>query len=230
MIICAVNGHTHCCICAMENICVECTAVFVNSGTRNGNREFHANISLANGYSILMNAARNGHEECLKELLAAGADVNQTTANRRTALMFASSLGHHECVELLLVAGADVNKTDQKTGDTALITTAWGADRGGVRDREATTCVKLLLKAGAKINVKNHESWTALRAHLYQYNFNRHKPPNREMCMVLFAAGDCYYTSYFSFVQSRLKEQKYHIRRGPARVASIYPLKISSLH
>ena len=84
---------------------------------------------------------------------------------------------------------------------------------------EATTCAKLLLKAGAKINMKNNESWTALRAHCYRYNINRHKPPNREMCMVLFAAGDCYYSSYLSFVHSRLMEKKYHIRRGPARVA-----------
>ena len=33
------------------------------------------------------------------------------------------------------------------------------------------------------------------------------------------AAGDCYYSSYLSFVHSRLMEKKYHIHRGPARVA-----------
>ena len=210
---------THYGNCAMEKICVECTSIFVHSGTETGNREIHANIAHVNGYSILMNTARNGHEGCLNQLLTAGANVNKTTENQRTALMFASSLGHKVCVELLLAAEADVNMIDQQTGNTALIATACGADRRGIRDKEATICVKLLLKAGAKINIKNHESWTALRAHLHQYNLNRHKPPNREMCTVLFAAGDCYYTSYLSFVHSRLKEQKYHIRRGPARVA-----------
>ena len=55
-------------------------------------------------------------------------------------------------------AGADVNITDIHTGDTALIATAWGGDRTGFKDTEATTCAKLLLKAGAKINMKNHES------------------------------------------------------------------------
>ena len=121
--------------------------------------------------------------------LAAGADVNQMTENRYTALMVASKLAHDLCVQLLLQAGADVNMTNKDTGDTALIATTWAADRGGVRDKEATTCVKLLLKAGAKINIKNREGWTALTAHLYLHVLNRHKPPNREMCMVLFAAG-----------------------------------------
>ena len=110
--------------------------------------------------------------------------------------------------------GADVNVTNKDTGDTALIATTWAADRGGVRDREVTTCVKLLLKAGAKINIKNCEGWTALTAHLYLHVLNRHKPPNREMCMVLFAAGDCYYSSGMC----RLVEQKHDMREDPARV------------
>ena len=203
----------------MEKVCVECTNMFVDGSAGDRNRGVHGNSINDKGISILMNAAWNGHDDCVNELLAAGADVNQTTEQRKTALMFASSLGHDVCVRLLLEAGADVNITDKHTGDTALIATAWGGDRAGFKDMEATTCAKLLLKAGAKINLKNHESWTALRAHCYRYNVNRHKPPNREMCMVLFAAGDCYYSSYLSFVHSRLMEKKYHIRRGPARVA-----------
>ena len=198
----------------MGKVCDECVRMIVVGTAGTVIRKIHANSVDDNGYSVLMNAAWNGHEGCLKELLAAGADVNQMTENRYTALMIASKLAHDLCVQLLLQAGADVNVTNKDTGDTALIAITWAADRGGVRDKEATTCVKLLLKAGAKINIKNREGWTALTAHSYLHVLNRHKPPNREMCMVLFAAGDFYYNSGMC----RLMKQKHDIGEDPARM------------
>ena len=202
----------------MGTVCDECIRMVLVGTAGTLIRKISANSVDANGYSLLMNAAWNGHEACLKELLAAGADVNQMTENRYTSLMVASKLGHDLCVRLLLEAGADVNVTNKDTGDTALITTTWAADRGGVRDVEATTCIKLLLEAGTKINIQNRQGWTALTAHLYLHVLNRHKPPNREMCMVLFAAGDCYYSSNKQFVRPKLMEKKHDIEADPARM------------
>ena len=202
----------------MGTVCDECVGMVLVGTAGTLIRKLNANTVDANGNSLLMNAAWNGHDGCLKVLLAAGADVNQMTGNRYTALMVASRLGHDLCVWLLLQAGADVNVTNKDTGDTALIATTWAADRGGVRDVEATNCIKLLLKAGAHINIQNCQGWTALTAHLYLHVLNRHKPPNREMCMVLFAAGDYYYSSSNQFVSPRLKEQKHDIEGDPARM------------
>ena len=44
-------------------------------------------------------AAYQGHVECLKELIAGGADINKEDNNGRTALMIATGKGHVECFE-----------------------------------------------------------------------------------------------------------------------------------
>ncbi len=53
-------------------------------------------------------AAENGRSECLKLLLAAGADPN-FTCKHGTILSAASRNGHTQCVELLIDFGAEVN-------------------------------------------------------------------------------------------------------------------------
>ena len=65
--------------CTMEKVCVECTSMFVDSSTGTGSRGVHGNSINDKGISILMNAAWNGHDDCVNELLAVGADVNQMT-------------------------------------------------------------------------------------------------------------------------------------------------------
>ena len=56
----------------------------------------------------------------VKQLLAAGADVNMPTKEGMTALMLAASVGNTEMVEILLEAGADVELQDED-GTTALM-------------------------------------------------------------------------------------------------------------
>ena len=58
-------------------------------------------------------AAIQGHIECLKELIAAGADINKEDKDGRTALWTAANQGHIECLKELIAAGADINKEDK---------------------------------------------------------------------------------------------------------------------
>jgi TonB family protein len=74
----------------------------------------------------LLRAAADGEANIVTDLLAEGADVNETTEGGRTALMLAALLGHEEIVALLLNAGANAQLED-KVGLTAA---DWAARRG----------------------------------------------------------------------------------------------------
>jgi ankyrin repeat protein len=57
----------------------------------------------------LIDAARYGKIEAVKQHLAAGADVNAKGMTGWTALHQAAMFGHKKIVELLIAKGADVN-------------------------------------------------------------------------------------------------------------------------
>ena len=60
-----------------------------------------------------MFASNQGHVECLKELIAAGADINKENKSGGTALIYCfMDQGHVECLKELIAAGADINKQD----------------------------------------------------------------------------------------------------------------------
>ena len=72
------------------------------------------------GETALMQAAGNGHHECVSTLIAKGADVNiialevenWTFSDREdstSALMMAAANGHHDCLSILLANGANVH-------------------------------------------------------------------------------------------------------------------------
>jgi ankyrin repeat protein len=65
-------------------------------------------------------AAGNGHTECVRVLLEAGADVNARYSNELTALMWASAYGHVATVRFLLTRGADATLRDNR-GKTAMM-------------------------------------------------------------------------------------------------------------
>lgn len=67
-------------------------------------------------------AACNGHTECVRILINAGADVNVQACNQKTALHCGAEEGNIEIVELLLKAKANPNLKDSK-GKTPL---DWG--------------------------------------------------------------------------------------------------------
>ncbi len=67
----------------------------------------------------LLKFVRVGDPKSVRELLAAGADVDYQDNDGHTALMIAALKGHTELVRLLIAAGADVNLQDNN-GNTVL--------------------------------------------------------------------------------------------------------------
>lgn len=71
------------------------------------------------GRTLLMAAARAGHESDLALLLICGASVDLQDPDGRTALMFAAINGHAGAAAILLNHGADARLRDD-AGDDAL--------------------------------------------------------------------------------------------------------------
>jgi hypothetical protein len=87
----------------------------------------------------------DGHIECTRLLLGAGASVDlATTDDGSTPLYIACRGGHVECTRLLLDAGASVDLATTDNGETPLYIACW---KGHVE------CVRLLLGAGASLDL-----------------------------------------------------------------------------
>jgi hypothetical protein len=109
--------------------------------------------ALANEGDRLLNAAFNGNERRVQDLLIDGADVNyQNEDYGASALMAASQTGETEIVKILLFHDADVN-LQSKEGSTALLAASYNRH---------DAVVKLLLAAGAEVNHQNPADETAL--------------------------------------------------------------------
>ena len=103
----------------------------------------------------LVDAAEKGDAEMVRELLAAGADVNHTKEgdDGRTALWKAAWKGHLEAAQALIDAGADVDKGKTDDGQTPLTLAAY---RGHLE------VVKALVGAKANVNKANNLGYTPL--------------------------------------------------------------------
>ncbi len=98
-------------------------------------------------------ACRHGAINCLRALIARGADVNTTAPYRAlTPLMLAADSGSAEMLSLLLESGAEVNQLSED-GNTAL---HFAAEFGSVE------ACRLLLLHGAKVSVADDHWLTPL--------------------------------------------------------------------
>ncbi|RLN72587.1 hypothetical protein BBJ28_00024486 [Nothophytophthora sp. Chile5] len=100
----------------------------------------------------LVEAARSGSVQSVKQALEFGDDVNTLSSDHWTALMAASEEGHADVVELLLANKASVD-TQRPNGDTALYIACYYGQVGVVR---------ALLASGAAIELADDRGFTAL--------------------------------------------------------------------
>ncbi|XP_049795039.1 serine/threonine-protein phosphatase 6 regulatory ankyrin repeat subunit A-like [Schistocerca nitens] len=104
------------------------------------------------GDKMLLDAARKGDTECIRQLIEAGADVDFQTGDGARAIHFAAVAGNADCIKWLLSAGADVNVKD-KAGSTPQ---HYAAVRGSAES------VRLLLAAGADALLEDSQCVTPL--------------------------------------------------------------------
>lgn len=111
---------------------------------------------VAHLYHTLMDLARDGRDDSLKELLRKTPDIDLGLQDNNgwTALTFAAVSGHTSTIGILLEAGAMVDMPDHE-GATPLL---YAALEGHV------DAVKLLMKHGASLNVCTSRGWTPLLA------------------------------------------------------------------
>ena len=110
-----------------------------------------------NIYTQILLSQLDDHEECVKALLEAGADVNAENSHEAhgTPLVQAASRGHVKRLQALITAGADVNRHCGLMECRDALTDA--VARGNIE------CVKLLVKAGADVKKVGYKEEPLLR-------------------------------------------------------------------
>src|SRR3954469_16902863 len=121
-------------------------------------------------------AAAEGRIEILKMTLAAGADLKDTNRYRGTGLIPAAHHGHVEAVKLLLATAIDKDHVNN-LGWTALLEAVILGDGGAAH----TEIVRLLVEAGASVNIADRDGVTPL-AHAKKSGYSG-------MVRILGAAG-----------------------------------------
>jgi hypothetical protein len=114
------------------------------------------------GPGLLVDAAKDGDTKMVRELVAAGVDVNHTKEGDegRTALFKAAREGHLDTVQALIDAGADVDK-EKTDGGTPLTIAAYEGH---------LEVVKVLVGAKANVNKSLNSGITPLK----NANYNKH--------------------------------------------------------
>lgn len=101
----------------------------------------------------LIEATKQQKVQKVKELLEAGADVNQTDASGATALHWAANKGYEGIAKMLINNGADLEAKDGNFQGTPLL---WAAYDGSL------AVVKVLVDSGCDVDSQNSLGNTAL--------------------------------------------------------------------
>jgi uncharacterized protein len=121
----------------------------------------------------LMQAVKANDAAQVRQLIAAGVDVNAPDAGGDVPLIMAAYLGHTEITRLLLEAGADVTAVDSGMKATALHAAAYAG---------RTEPARLLIQHGIAIDAQGpYNGYTALHDAIWQNNV--------ETARVLIEAG-----------------------------------------
>jgi len=137
-------------------------------------------------YKGVLKAAAAGDIGEIKNLAAAGADLNTRDPRGRTPLMVTAHLGYHDAARALIAAGADINVLDKDRYDVITIAAvaddpemiriavAGGGDPTQITSRYDGTAliaaahlghdevVRTLIESGAPLDHVNNLNWTAL--------------------------------------------------------------------
>ena len=110
--------------------------------------------------------------------------MNTHNHDGHTPLIIAAAQGSFDCAKALLEAGASVNSADN-TGNTPLILAA----SANSHKKSADVCkvIKILLKSGAQINVRNHSLENALD---FYFRSKRVRDIDENVVVLLLAAGE----------------------------------------
>ena len=95
--------------------------------------------------TALIAAVRKGHNQVVRILLDAGADIERADKWSHCPLQWAVINNHYETAKLLLDAGADVNKED-----------TWG--RTSLRWADSKDMVEILMEHGARLDLGSDSS------------------------------------------------------------------------
>ena len=120
---------------------VDTTTLLLNAG---------ASVHVRNvaGATPMLLAAMNGDAVIIEELVAAGADPNDSlTVHGDTALMMAARTGKNAAVGTLLDHGADIDAVETWGGTTAL---TWAVDEGHLET------ARLLVERGADLDARSY--------------------------------------------------------------------------
>ncbi len=105
------------------------------------------------GLSLLHSAASGTGSKTVAWLLKQGLDPNWVSSSGFTPLASSTYKGNIEATRLLLNAGSNPNRRLKKTGSTILM---------GAASKDSAKMVRLLVRSGAMVNVRNKKRMTAL--------------------------------------------------------------------
>ena len=117
---------------------------------------------------IFLDAVRNGDSAQAQQLLQTGADPNVTDECGIPVITYGAALARPELMKLLISSGADINSIDSFYRKPPLL---WVIDSLLEENGEDVCAVaKLLISAGAKVNLKGESDEPALTSAVLKGN------------------------------------------------------------